>query len=143
MFSVSMTAARLGVCTKIIRRWDKKGLIECYRTPGNHRRIPVREIARILHGTSPQKTPPTHPAVYARVSSHRQKAAGDLKRQVEELCQHCSTPPKVFKDVGSGLNMHRRGLWRLLTEAKKGTISSVYITHRDRLAHFYPEEDSF
>lgn len=138
MFSVSIAAARLGVCTKTIRRWDKRGLIECYRTPGNHRRIPLREIARIEHGTT-QETHPSAPAVYARVSSHRQKAAGDLARQVEELCHHCPTSPRVFKDVGSGLNMQRRGLWRLLTEAKKGTITSVYITHRDRLARFGTE----
>ncbi|MBD3405971.1 MAG: MerR family DNA-binding transcriptional regulator [Candidatus Lokiarchaeota archaeon] len=94
MFSVSIAAARLGVCTKTIRRWDKQGLIECYRTLGNHRRIPLREIARIKHGTAQEKLLPAHPAVYARVSSHRQKAAGDLARKVEELCQHSRKFPK-------------------------------------------------
>ncbi|MFX0065885.1 MAG: helix-turn-helix domain-containing protein [Candidatus Hermodarchaeota archaeon] len=37
-----------GVCRTTIRRWDKDGNIQCYRTPGGHRRISLVEIERIL-----------------------------------------------------------------------------------------------
>ncbi|MHA2377765.1 MAG: MerR family transcriptional regulator [Candidatus Thorarchaeota archaeon] len=39
MSSVSQVALRLGVCSKTIRRWDKRGVIQCFRTPGGHRRV--------------------------------------------------------------------------------------------------------
>ncbi|MHA1615562.1 MAG: MerR family transcriptional regulator [Candidatus Thorarchaeota archaeon] len=48
MFTVSQAAGRLGVCTKTIRRWDKKKLIHCIRTIGNHRRISLTGMNRLL-----------------------------------------------------------------------------------------------
>ncbi len=143
MFSVSQTARRLGVCTKTIRRWDTRGFIHCLRTPGNHRRIPLSEVNRLL-GLF-QREVLEHPdkkrcAVYARVSGHRQKTDGDLDRQLKALVDHCKcsykTRPVVFTDIGSGLNMRRRGLQRLLNLAQKGVIDILLITHRDRLARF-------
>jgi len=79
-------------------------------------------------------------AIYARVSSHRQKKDGDLDRQLKTLTDECKkrfkTRPLVFSDIGSGLNMRRRGLSKLFTLAKNGTIHTLLITHKDRLARF-------
>ncbi len=79
-------------------------------------------------------------AIYVRVSSHRQKRDGDLDRQLQTLTQECRkrfrTSPLVFSDVGSGLNMKRRGLTRLFRLAKSGANHTLLITHRDRLARF-------
>lgn len=143
MFSVSQAARRLGVCSKTIRRWDSKGLIHCVRTPGNHRRIPLTEVNRLL-GVFQRKilehTTKKRCVVYARVSGHRQKTNGDLDRQLTTLTAHCrlyfKTRPLVFTDIGSGLNMKRRGLIRFLVLAQRGTIDTLLITHRDRLARF-------
>ncbi|MHA1784028.1 MAG: hypothetical protein ACTSVE_02400, partial [Candidatus Helarchaeota archaeon] len=33
-----------------MRRWDASGKIRCSRSVGNHRRISILEIERILHG---------------------------------------------------------------------------------------------
>jgi putative resolvase len=78
--------------------------------------------------------------IYARVSGHRQKTDGDLDRQLKTLTKECRkrfrSSPLVFTDIGSGLNMKRRGLRRLLTLAQRGTIHTLVITHRDRLARF-------
>ncbi len=72
MLSVLYAAARLGVCTKTIKRWDSSGLLRCLRTPGGHRRVPISEIERILSGTARHpvvhETGPGRMAVYARVS---------------------------------------------------------------------------
>ena len=46
--SLSKAAGLLGVTTKTIRNWDDKGKIRTVRTPGNHRRIPVSEVTRLL-----------------------------------------------------------------------------------------------
>lgn len=42
----------------------------------------------------------------------------------------------AYKDVGSGLNTTRKGLWRLLRDAKKDKFSLVLLTYKDRLARF-------
>ena len=143
MFSVSQAARGIGVRTKTIRRWNERGLIHCFRTPGNHRRIPLSEVNRLLgvfHRETLEHPDKKRCAVYARVSGHRQKTDGDLDRQLKTLIRHCrqhfKTRPFVFTDIGSGLNMKRRGLRRLLNLAQRGIIDTLFITHRDRLSRF-------
>ncbi|MFX0095868.1 MAG: helix-turn-helix domain-containing protein [Candidatus Hodarchaeota archaeon] len=43
-------SVRLGVCVTTVRRWERKGKIHCYRTPGGHRRFAIVEIERIISG---------------------------------------------------------------------------------------------
>ena len=143
MFSVSQVALRPGVCSKTIRRWDKKGHIKCLRTPGGHRRILLSEVNRLLgklHRELIEDPSRKRCAIYARVSGHRQKTDGDFDRQLKVLTQECRkryrTSPLVFTDIGSGLNMRRRGLEKLLTLAQRATISTLIITHEDRIARF-------
>jgi putative resolvase len=143
MFSVSQAARRLGVCPKTIRRWDDQGKIYCHRTLGNHRRIPLSEVNRLLgifHREILEHSDTKRCAVYARVSGHRQKTDGDLDRQLKTLITHCrqhsKTRPLVFTDIGSGLNMKRRDLQQLLNLAQKSIIDTLFITHRDRLVRF-------
>ncbi len=143
MFSVSQAARRLDVCTKTIRRRDSQGFIHCLRTAGNHRRIPLAEVNRLLgifHREVLEHPDKKRCAVYGRFSGHRQKTDGDLDRQLKTLTIHCrrhfKTRPLVFTDIGFGLNMKRRGLGRLLNLAQKGVIDTLLITHRDRLARF-------
>ena len=131
------------MCSKTIRRWDKKGHIKCLRNPGGHRRIPLSEVNRLLgklHRKLLEDPSRKRCAVYARVSGHHQKTNGDLDRQLKVLTQECRkhyrTSPLVFTDIGSGLNMRRRGLEKLLTLAKRATISTLIITHKDRIARF-------
>jgi len=76
-FRVSQAATALGVCIKTLHRWDKLGSLECFRTSGGHRRIPVSEIRR-LSNQKTQNIDKKHTAIYSRVSSHEQKKKGDL-----------------------------------------------------------------
>jgi len=48
--SMSRAADILGVSTKTLRNWDEKRKINVVRTPGGHRRIPLKEISRLLAG---------------------------------------------------------------------------------------------
>jgi predicted site-specific integrase-resolvase len=74
-------------------------------------------------------------ALYARVSSADQKA--DLDRQVARLATFAAGRGlrviDVIREVGSGLNGHRRGLMRLLHNSG---IQTVVVEHRDRLMRF-------
>jgi putative resolvase len=79
-------------------------------------------------------------AVYCRVSSHEQKAKGDLDRQVAAATGHCREcgfgEPRVFTDVGSGLSVKRAGLSRLCKEVEQGRVGTVVLTFKDRLTRF-------
>ena len=74
-------------------------------------------------------------ALYARVSSADQKA--DLDRQLVRLTEHAIARKwhivDSVKEVGSGLNGHRKGMMRLLRDPKARTI---LVEHRDRLMRF-------
>jgi len=74
-------------------------------------------------------------ALYARVSSADQTP--DLERQVARLAVYAAenslSVTEIVKEVGSGLNGHRRGLMRLL---RTPAVTTVVVEHRDRLMHF-------
>jgi putative resolvase len=98
--------------------------------------VPARKLAS---GTiwvdvgAPQEVGRT--VVYARVSSHDQKA--DLDRQVARVTQWVTAQKmsvgEVVTEVGSGLNGKRTRLRRLLADP---AASVIVVEHRDRLARF-------
>lgn len=144
MYSIVIAAELMGVCIKTLRRWEKKKRIRCIRTPGGHRRFPVQEIYRVLSGKealSDIKDAPSNTCViYGRVSSHKQYKRGDLERQIEVLKAHALKEKlkvyRIYKDVGLGLNAKRKGLWRLLKEARANKFSTIFLTYKDRLTRF-------
>lgn len=77
-------------------------------------------------------------AVYGRVSSLGHKK--DLERQVSRLVEHATrgklAVTRIVKEVGSGLNGHRRKLMALLKDPEIGII---VVERRDRLARFGSE----
>jgi putative resolvase len=74
-------------------------------------------------------------ALYARVSSADQK--GDLDRQIARLSEFAASKQlrvvEVVKEVGSGLNGHRRAMLRVL---RNPAVSTIVVEHRDRLMSF-------
>ncbi len=83
LYGIGRAAALLGVHPDTTRRWERQGKIRVLRTLGGKRRIPESEI-RHLRGEAlalPQRVL----AIYGRVSSHDQKAKGDLDRQVARI----------------------------------------------------------
>lgn len=74
-------------------------------------------------------------ALYARVSSADQKA--DLDRQLARLTEYAVsqklTIVEAVKEVGSGLNGHRKGMMKLLRNPE---AKIIVVEHRDRLMRF-------
>lgn len=145
MYSIGIVAAVLGVCVKILRRWDKNKKIMCFRTIEGHRRFSVKEINRTLNyktreNKSNQKEMDKNCAIYTRVSSHKQNKRGDLDRQKELLKDYANLNNlkliKIYKDIGSGLNTNRKGLWHLIQDSKKNQFSTILINFKDRLTRF-------
>lgn len=47
--AIGEAARALGVTVETLRRWDRAGRIQSFRTPGGQRRFPRSEIDRLTH----------------------------------------------------------------------------------------------
>jgi putative resolvase len=70
---------------------------------------------------------------YARVSTVNQK--DDLERQ-KELLKEKYPKYMLVEDIGSGINLTKRGLLKIVDLAIKGLVEELVIVHKDRLARF-------
>lgn len=70
---------------------------------------------------------------YCRVSSRKQKK--DLERQIEYM-KNKYPKNEIISDIGSGINMKREGLKKILEIAIKGELNELVIAYKDRLARF-------
>ena len=142
----------IGVCKKTLYRWERSGkILPAFRTVGNHRRYERRVILVLIRqwdgdgegngdeGVSRNKNL-VNAAIYARVSSTRQKQSGDLARQASSLASYCSgrgyRVSRLYSDVGSGINDGRRGLLKLLKDVARGYHDVVVVNYQDRLSRF-------
>ena len=133
--SIGKAARLMGVTTQTIRRWQKARKIEEVRSPTNRRLYSLREIQHIVGQPLSNRV-----VLYARVSSAKQKADGNLDRQVQRL-QHYAQQQgyevaRVFQEQASGINEKRKQLAQLLTLAEQRQIHIVLIEYPDRLARF-------
>jgi predicted site-specific integrase-resolvase len=116
--------AILGVSEKTLRNWDEQGKIRTIRTPSGHRRYDIESITGRANKTS---------IIYARVSSHKQKA--DLNRQADYL-QSLYPESEVIKEIGSGLNYNRKQFKAILERVMSGDVQRLVVGHKDRIARF-------
>jgi predicted site-specific integrase-resolvase len=133
---------KLGIHARTLHQWDKKGWIDTIRTPGNHRMYNVKKYLmekQIINEENYQsyneeKIPKERMnIIYARVFSLGQK--NDLERQKNKLI---NMYPNHFlvEDIGSGMNMNRRGFRKIIDWIIEGKVNEVVVIHKDRLARF-------
>lgn len=138
LLSLEEAAKVLGVSKSTMRRWEEEGRLKPERTPGGHRRYRSEELMHMATHPLPQTNRVT--IAYARVSSHDQKA--DLERQailLSEFCTKNGWTHEVIRDLGSGLNDHKKGLRGLLQRIMRNDVERLVITHKDRLLRFGAE----
>ncbi|BDG61815.1 hypothetical protein caldi_29050 [Caldinitratiruptor microaerophilus] len=136
--SIGKAARELGVSAETLRRWEAAGKIRAERTPGGHRRYDLAVLRGLVPRAPQQQDRIT--IAYARVSSHDQKA--DLDRQVALLEAFCAANGwryEVIRDLGSGLNCHKRGLRERIRRICTGRVGRLVVTHKDRLLRFGSE----
>ena len=148
--SGSKASKILGVHQRTLYQWDEKKIIETIRTPGGKRLYNVKKYLSNLEKNKPKEEILVEKKeknkividkeniirrkiIYARVSSSGQK--NDLDRQVEVLKEKYPNH-ELIKDIGSGMNMNRKGLRKIIDYAIQGEIEEVIIVHKDRLARF-------
>ena len=76
----------------------------------------------------------------ARVSSYDQKNYLERQKQVLEL--YCSSQGWIFEvisDLGSGMNYHKKGLKRIISDIINGKVGRLVLTHKDHLLRFGAE----
>ena len=118
-----------GVHPKTAYRWYRDGTLP----------VPARQVnARVILVDAPAAVTADGLGLYARVSSHDQRA--DLDRQVARLAEWAAISggrvTRVESEVGSGMNGARPKVRRLLADAAVGT---VVVEHRDRLGRMNVE----
>ena len=136
----------LGVHQRTLYNWEKKGLIETIRMPGGKRLYNVKKFIKEKQLTFETKKDNENNInsedfenmkelriIYARVSSLGQK--NDLERQKIELKKKYPNH-HLIQDIGSGVNLNRRGLRKIINLAIEGKVKELVVVHKDRLTRF-------
>ncbi len=132
----------LGVHPRTLYLWDKNGSIETIRTPGGKRlynvkkfldkNIPKEEVIINDESKNDLKNDKLN-ICYVRVSTYGQK--DDLERQ-KELMKSKYKDYEMIEDIGSGLNLNKRGIRKIIDLAIEGKINKLVIAHKDKLVRF-------
>jgi predicted site-specific integrase-resolvase len=132
----------LGVHPRTLYLWDKNGSIETIRTPGGKR---LYNVKKFLDKNIPKEEVINNNEIkkdldnsklnicYVRVSTYGQK--DDLERQ-KELMKSKYKDYEMIEDIGSGLNLNKRGIKKIIDLAIEGKINKLVIAHKDRLVRF-------
>jgi predicted site-specific integrase-resolvase len=137
----------IGVHQRTLYLWDEKKLIETIRTPGGKR---LYNVEKYIKEQECEKENKINNEVcenldeldkiegklnicYVRVSSLSQK--DDLERQKTQMVKLYPTY-KIIEDIGSGLNLNKRGIKKIINLAIEGKINELVVAYRDRLTRF-------
>ena len=132
----------LGVHQRTLHNWDRKNLIETIRTPGGKRMYNVtnylskkecKDDIKCVKNLESLDNGDKLKLAYVRVSSRGQKM--DLIRQKEEV-KNNYPDHQIIQDIGSGVNLNRRGLRKIINLAIAGKVKELVIAYKDRLARF-------
>jgi putative resolvase len=134
------TSKILGVHQRTLYIWEKKGLIETIRTPGNKR---LYNVNKFLEDKKSKNTTCDNlddldnkdklNICYVRVSTNNQK--DDLERQKELMIKKYPNNI-IIEDIGSGLDLNKRGIKKIIHLAISGKINELVVAYRDRLTRF-------
>ena len=114
-------AKMLNINVRTVQRYCEEGMMEFRLTETGRRMIYRDSLIRTLEAHQlliDDSADTRKDAVYARVSTHKQKARGDLDRQIEKICAFAATKNSrdlvIYSNTASGLNDNRKGLNALM-----------------------------
>jgi putative resolvase len=124
---LSQYAKKVGVTYRKAFRWWQNGDIKGYQLPSG--------TIVVTEGEERQESRTGQVVIYARVSSHEQRA--NLERQAERLEDYCAAKgyqvSRVVKEIGSGVNDNRAKFLALLEDQR---IHTIVVEHKDRATRF-------
>ena len=140
LLTTTKTCEILGVTRWTLLKWEESGELIPVKTTGGHRRYKLSDINRLMGIKAVTEKNPDIVCVYCRVSSHSQKASGDLDRQKARLLEYCMkkkyNAEYILDEVGSGMNDQRAELKRIFHLVRSHLINRILIEHKDRLTRF-------
>lgn len=133
-----MSSNILGVHQRTLYQWEEKGKIETIRTPGGKRLYNIEKFLKNKDNNNEKNedneiNEERMKIIYIRVSSVSQK--DDLERQ-RKYMQKRYPKHYLVEDIGSGMNLNKRGIRKIIKWAIEGKIEEVVIAYKDRLARF-------
>ena len=153
--SGSKASKILGVHQRTLYQWDEKKWIETIRTPGGKRLYNVKKYLSLTEKNLKKTLSESNNKIkvenlenlenidilknkkrniiYGRVSSLGQK--NDLERQILVL-KNKYPNYELITDIGSGMNLNRKGLRKIIDMSITGNLNEVVIVHKDRLCRF-------
>jgi len=138
----------IGVHQRTLYLWEKKGLIETIRTTGGKRLYNIEKYIKEKICDDDNKIKNTILCdnledldkkkgklniCYVRVSSNNQK--DDLERQ-KNLMVKLYPKHLIIEDIGSGLNLNKRGIKKIINLAIEGKVNELVVAYKDRLTRF-------
>jgi putative resolvase len=131
MIQIGKAARILGVTPQTVRAYVRAGKLRA-TVNGSGRFLFDEQDCYDYTGRS--KAECEHRVVFYVRSSNGQEAS--MRSQVDLLTARYGAPFKVYRDASSGLNENRRGLAALIRDITDDDISTVCVTHKDRLTRF-------
>jgi hypothetical protein len=133
----------LGVHQRTLYQWDEKKIIETIRTEGNKRLYNVGKYLKNHKYNQDENICSNYEELdklteklnisYVRVSTINQK--DDLDRQ-KALLKEKYPNNIIIEDIGSGLNLNKRGINKIIHLAINGKINQLVIAYKDRLTRY-------
>jgi len=120
---------KLGISYCTLQSYVKKGYIQPVILQSGKWGFREEDVEKLMGIVRKRKV-----ILYARVSSNTQK--DDLVNQVKYLEENVKEYDQVITDVGSSLNMKRKGFLKLLRMILNNEVSKVVIAYPDRLVRF-------
>jgi excisionase family DNA binding protein len=118
---------RLGISYATLREYVKKGYIQPVILQSGKWRFREEDVEKLMGIVRKRKV-----ILYARVSSQKD----NLINQVKYLEEKVKDYDQVITDIGSSLNMKRKGFIKLLRMILNNEVSKVVIAYPDRLVRF-------
>jgi excisionase family DNA binding protein len=118
---------RLGISYRTLQSYVKKGYIKPVILQSGKWRFREEDVEKLMGIVRKRKV-----ILYARVSSQKD----DLINQVKYLEENVKEYDQVITDIGSSLNMKRKGFIKLLRMILNNEVSKVVVAYPDRLVRF-------
>ena len=130
----------IGVHTRTIHNYCKKGILDEVMTDTHRRLIPRDSLIKYLDSKGMIYNNERMDAIYIRTSSDNENAELNLENQkariYEKLAFKESRPIRYYEDIGSGLDEQRKGLKALITNVMDKRIKRVFILRKEILSRF-------
>lgn len=147
--TVGEAAAEVGLESQTIRKLADNGILVCYRTPAQQRRIQLQSLydfkanrcqsqgAAIPQFKALKRVEPSAPGknfLYARVPS--KVHTDELKMQIDGLQRPEFAGFEILTDHAPSTDFTRKGLTTIIDYCLQGSIGKVVVVSRDILCRF-------